>query len=402
MMKKTAKKLSRKAKKGLKVFSGAVLGCFFAAGSFGLYGYQTYEKNRNNENKEDSLVNLATLSQPLRLYHEKEVRALSLYQVDTVVIDTAFLSREAKRNGFRVYGGYIPEYNQYNIKYFVVNTEGMDPYTAAKETKKAEQNNDPSQVSLISIHEGMHQDNQNNGLKDYGISNFQFAKICIHDEISAHIAELLEMRDRYLRTGNISEIAPRYKFYINALKQKQITPKPDEIPSEQECRLIANGMQDWWCRANQKYYEKNHTIMVRNWMRRGFMHQLREKTFTGNLKEKHRREYLQRLSNCYTFQIGVQKGEQTCSTVINFLNYMDKDVSLSPSIKEAIRVQSSYPLKVAYKEYQLAQKQLNKMQIAAARKQPLKGAALIKKRNRIVPALQHTRAEWHGHNSPSR
>lgn len=388
-MKKTAKKISRKAKKGFKVFSGAVLGCFFAAGSFGLYGYRSYEKNCNNENKEDTLLNLTSLTQPLRLFHEKEARALSLYRVDTVVIDTAFLSREAKRNGFRVYGGYIPEYNQYNIKYFVVNAEGMDPHIAAKEIKKAAQDNDPAKVSLISIHEGTHQDNQNSGLKDYGISNFQFAKVCIHDEISAHIAELLEMRDRYLKTGDISEIAPRYKFYINALKQKQIAPKSDEIPSEQECRLIANGMRDWWCRANQKYYEKNHTTMVRNWIRRGFMHQLREKAFSGNLKEKHRREYLRRLNNCYTFQIGVQKDGQTCSTVINFLNYMDKDVSLSSSIKEAIRLQSSYPLKVAYKEYQLAQKRLNEMQIAAARQQPLQGAALIKKRNRIVPTLQH-------------
>lgn len=370
-----------------KIFSGAALGCFFAIGSAGLLGYHNYDKNRPTEIEEDSLFKTSLANDakykntPLRLSHQSSTYILSRYLIDTVTVDTAFLRKETEQNGFRVYGGYIHELNQYFIKYFKVNPRGTDPRTAAEEKAKAARSNDPAKIALISIHEGTHQDNQAKGLKDFGVSNFQFAKICIHDEISANIAELLEMREKYLQTGDIKAIAPRYKFYREALLKQKISPRADRIPAADELRLIANGMRDWWCKANQKYYEKNHIIMIRNWMRRGFKHKLREKALNHNLKEKHRQEYLRRLNDCYTFQIELKTGEKEQSMVINFLNYMDNDVSLSQEIKQAIIRQASYPLKLAYQEYKDAHKNLLKIQTAAARQDKPQGTVLIKNRN---------------------
>ena len=54
--------------------------------------------------------------------------------------------------------------------------------------------------------------NDAKGIKDFGISLLQFAKICVHDEISAQISELLEMRQKYLQTKDFRSFGNRYGF----------------------------------------------------------------------------------------------------------------------------------------------------------------------------------------------
>ena len=68
------------------------------------------------------------------------------YKVDTVIVDTAYL----KRN-FRTLGGYVSETKTIALKYFVVDSAGMDRQTYRKEKRTAAVYNSKSRIKSLSL-----------------------------------------------------------------------------------------------------------------------------------------------------------------------------------------------------------------------------------------------------------
>ncbi len=234
------------------------------------------------------------------------------YKVDTVIVDTAYL----KRN-FRTLGGYVSETKTIALKYFVVDSAGMDRQTYRKEKRTAAVYNSKSRIKSCAIHEGTHEMNDAKGIKDFGISLLQFAKICVHDEISAQISELLEMRQKYLQTKDFRSFGNRYGFYVQALKDGRIKPNISKVPAKEELSLIVNGMSDWWQKTFQDYYEKAHRRMAEKWFHKSFPYRIREKALTLDAAKKHNAEYMRRLKKCYSFDLTLVEPDGGVSKLLN-------------------------------------------------------------------------------------
>ena len=113
------------------------------------------------------------------------------------------------------------------------------------------------------IHEQKHRDNNSQGMYAYAISKEQAYKVCMHDEISANIAELIYWRDEYIKTGDIAVLENRrcnslFGFYTDAVKRGEINPFSNSKEDfDKEMSLIANGTRDMWERnyASTQYLE---------------------------------------------------------------------------------------------------------------------------------------------------
>ncbi len=113
------------------------------------------------------------------------------------------------------------------------------------------------------IHEQKHRDNNSQGMYAYAISKEQAYKVCMHDEISANIAELIYWRDEYIKTGDIAVLENRrcnslFGFYTEAVKKGKVNPFSNSKEDfDKEMSFIANGTRDMWERnyASTQYLE---------------------------------------------------------------------------------------------------------------------------------------------------
>lgn len=123
-------------------------------------------------------------------------------------------------------------------------------------------------------HEQKHKDNYNRGLKIWNVSPSQYAKICMHDEISANICALLTLRYEYLATKDKEAVINKYKngeygYYFQAIKDKQIFPeKNDTINRDKEWSFIANETQKMWMATYFPNYMRSTIRMVERYMGR--------------------------------------------------------------------------------------------------------------------------------------
>lgn len=111
--------------------------------------------------------------------------------------------------------------------------------------------NNWSQSDTVLIHEQKHRDNAANGLYAYALSPEQAYKMNMHDEISANMASLLLLRQRYIETGDISifekEENGRFSFYADAIKEGKINPNsPYQEDFDKDMSLIVNGTRKMW------------------------------------------------------------------------------------------------------------------------------------------------------------
>mgnify|MGYP000080240492 FL=1 len=111
--------------------------------------------------------------------------------------------------------------------------------------------NNWSQSDNTLIHEQKHRDNAANGLYAYALSPEQAYKMNMHDEISANMASLLLLRQRYIENGDISifekEEGGRFSFYADAIKEGKINPNsPYQEDFDKEMSLIVNGTRKMW------------------------------------------------------------------------------------------------------------------------------------------------------------
>ncbi|MBP3546575.1 MAG: hypothetical protein J6K16_05535 [Alphaproteobacteria bacterium] len=112
-------------------------------------------------------------------------------------------------------------------------------------------------------HEQKHKDNEIAGLYEYPVSPEQAYKIYMHDEISANIASLIVLRQKYLETGDISVFDynggdDRYKFYKEAIEKGEINPRSEyKEDFNKEMALIANGTRNMWEDEFAQVYNKS-------------------------------------------------------------------------------------------------------------------------------------------------
>ena len=111
--------------------------------------------------------------------------------------------------------------------------------------------NEWAQGDNILIHEQKHRDNNNQGLFEYPVSPEQAYKLEMYDEISANMASLLLLRQKYLETGDISIFDKteqgRFSFYKEAIEKGEINPRSNTKEDfDKDMRLIANGTKNMW------------------------------------------------------------------------------------------------------------------------------------------------------------
>lgn len=182
-------------------------------------------------------------------------------------------------------------------------------------------------------HEVKHRDNFVNQLGTYSMSLEQYFKCRIHDEISANLAALLNMRDRYIEKGKFGvkeELSP-FKFYVDAVSKGKFNPrKQSKEEFMEEMSFIANNTQKMWM---EQYYPCYEGTFV-NW------------TLT----------FLQRagFENTHPDEENYQKSMQICYNIggVDFAALMSKDVECpNKSIKDADKLLAVQADELKYIDY---------------------------------------------------
>lgn len=113
-------------------------------------------------------------------------------------------------------------------------------------------------------HEQKHRDNYSAGMYEYAVSSEQAYKLNMHDEISANIASLIVLRQKYIETGDLSVFNynggdDRYSFYAEAVKNGTVKPgSPYQEDFDKEMALIVNGTRDMWERNFAEVYNNQN------------------------------------------------------------------------------------------------------------------------------------------------
>lgn len=169
----------------------------------------------------------------------------------------------------------------------------------------------------VLMHEQKHRDNRSQGIYEYALSPEQAYKTEMNDEISANMASLVYLRDKYLKTGDISvfeEDGLRFRFYTDAIKRGEINPFSNKKEDfDKEMALIANGTRDMWMRDFSGTYVD---YGVRN-----------AKSY-GEKDGKHAAYYDQ----------NYERARKIAYTIggVDFTQYMDKDVEIPDAGKRRI------------------------------------------------------------------
>lgn len=174
------------------------------------------------------------------------------------------------------------------------------------------ENNDSYRMRLyLFVHEQKHKDNFLKGLRSVKVSPLQYAKICMHDEISANIAALLTLRYEYLTAEDKESVIKKYEnseydYYFRALKAKKIFPeKTDSASRDAEWSFIMNETRDMWMRRYAPVYQPSIWRMVERYTRR----------MGEPISTKKQNKYY-------------QKGLKIAYNIggVDFSKYMDKDI----------------------------------------------------------------------------
>lgn len=163
----------------------------------------------------------------------------------------------------------------------------------------------------VLVHENKHYTNMKNGLYQYPVSPSNAYKLNMYDEISAHIASLLDLRQKYIETGDISVLSAeqgRFYYYKNAVASGEIKPgsnNPEDF--DKEMKLIANGTQQMWEKhfANTNGYTQQCSAVASNYY-----------DTEGKYYKYNEENY--------------QRGKKIAMTVggVDFSQYLEKDVEI--------------------------------------------------------------------------
>ena len=152
-------------------------------------------------------------------------------------------------------GGYIPKYNSILIAHF-------EDEKVQKQISK--------DLDVFLQHETQHYLNAQKGCgssnPDSNVNYEQFYKLCMADEISANMAELIYLREEYIKTKDISLFDKHngnFTFYKEAIQKGEIDPlSSDPKKFEKDMSLIMNGTQKMWMENYAPFYASNHTLFT--------------------------------------------------------------------------------------------------------------------------------------------
>ncbi len=137
------------------------------------------------------------------------------------------------------------------------------------------ENDDRFALNLSVIaHENKHRDNFLKGLRSLKLSPLQYAKMSMHDEISASMCELLTKRYEYLAADDKQaylEKAKKGKFsyYFKAVANGDIFPEAgDKRRREQEWDFIAKETKSWWMKVYAPVYLPSIIRMTERYLER--------------------------------------------------------------------------------------------------------------------------------------
>lgn len=176
-------------------------------------------------------------------------------------------------------------------------------------------------------HEQKHRDNYAAGMYAYAVSPEQAYKLNMHDEISANMASLLVLRQKYIETGDLSVFDynggdDRYAFYKQAVANGEIKPgSPYQEDFDKEMALIVNGTRDMWEEKFGESYNGNGMWDARNSSDR-----------SGKYAEYYDENY--------------QRGMKIAYTVggVDFTKYMDRDAEIPEVGKKELKLLESEKL----------------------------------------------------------
>ena len=182
----------------------------------------------------------------MRKAAEDKMRTVD-YQVDTLNIKDGEESWGGHSGwGLNSKGVITAHYNIFENGY--INDNSIDNYT-------------------LYVHEQKHRDNMENGIYEYPMSWEQAYKTNMHDEISATMTELLQLREEYIQTGDISvfDKAPKLDFYKEAIEKGEIKPNsPYQEDFDKEMSFIVNGTRDMWVNDFSTMYVEQNLYFATN------------------------------------------------------------------------------------------------------------------------------------------
>lgn len=226
----------------------------------------------------------------------------------------------------------------------------------------------------VLMHEQKHRDNRSQGIYEYALSPEQAYKTEMNDEISANMASLVYLRDKYLKTGDISvfeEDGSRFRFYTDAIKRGEINPFSNKKEDfDKEMALIANGTRDMWMRDFSGTYVDYGVSNAKSY---------------GEKDGKHAAYYDQ----------NYERARKIAYTIggVDFTQYMDKDVEIPDAGKRRIMGSEKLAEELGLPKYDgkmsLLQYQ-NLLQHALAVQDPMCG---VKCRD-VSSFSEKTRGQW--------
>lgn len=168
-------------------------------------------------------------------------------------------------------------------------------------------------------HEQKHRDNYAAGMYAYAVSPEQAYKLNMHDEISANMASLLVLRQKYIETGDLSVFDynggdDRYAFYKQAIANGEIKPaSPYQEDFDKEMAFIVNGTRDMW--------EKNFGNI--------YVEQNASHAKLGDESRKYAKYYDE----------NYQRGMKIAYTIggVDFTQYMDRDAEIPEAGKTELK-----------------------------------------------------------------
>lgn len=234
--------------------------------------------------------------------------------VNTFAFDPEFLDKLIRKNivnNDNLFDYYIMEQGR-DINDVVAELKG------SLEQKLLKEFNADRRIKDTRAHEEKHQKNDRSGSNLAGISPQQYAQLVQTDEISANIAELLDQRRDYLKTGDINSFSDEFEYYKKAVEQKQIVPgsRVKEL-EEQELSFIMNQTQQNWLTEYQNTYQEQIIDLAGRMMKNPLS------TIQLDKKELERRE-----RNALTFEFNGRK--------VDLYDYRTKAPALSDTVLQKI------------------------------------------------------------------
>ena len=163
-------------------------------------------------------------------------------------------------------------------------------------------------------HEEKHHINNLAAVNSAATTIEQAYKLNMHDEISANMAMILEMRNQYREKGNFGDEYPKnFQFYVDAVENGEINPNAtDKQGFDKEMSFIMNETQKMWENNYADLYKKQSLPHAYN-MARIYGHNAKD---TGNYDKAVKAIY----------NIGG----------IDFSKYMEKDVTANDKMPAVI------------------------------------------------------------------